>query len=534
MSTSTYSAAPVRGKEAAANRWLALAVIAAAQLLIVLDVSIVSIALPTAQADLRISDANRQWAITAYTLAFGGLLLLGGRIADYTGRKRAFIIGLVGFAGASALGGMSVNAGMLFAARGLQGAFGALMAPAALSLLTVTFIDARERTKAFGLYGAIAGGGGAVGLLLGGVLTEYASWRWTLLIGAPIAILAALAAFRYVDESRAEGSTRYDVRGAIVSTAGFVALVYGFTRAASDGWTASSTLGLLISAAILLLIFVRIELNSTHPLLPVRIILDGNRGGAYLAALFIGAGMFGVFLFLTFYLQLTLHYSALKTGVAFLPFAVGIVTGAGLSTHLLPRVGPRISMTTGLLFAAVGMVMLTRIGVDTGYWSHVLPAELMISLGMGVTFGPLTNTALLGVSNRHAGVASALVNTAQQIGGSLGTALLNTIFISAMSSYVTTHVATADDSGALQSHAAVYGYTVAFWVGAALIGLAALTTAVLVRARTDQVSAAGQPADEGPAPDRDAAHRRGNSRRKYSADTEAWDRSMDRVTRGVK
>ncbi len=499
MSLSETVVAPPRAKAPNSGRWLALAVIAVAQLLIVLDATVTTVALPTAQRALHISDANRQWVITAYTLAFGGLLLLGGRIADYTGRKRAFIIGLIGFGAASALGGAAANAGMLFAARGLQGAFGALMAPAALSLLTVTFTEARERSLAFGVYGAIAGGGGAVGLLLGGLLTEYASWRWTLLVSTPVAIVAAVAAGRFVGESRAEGNTRYDLPGAVTSTGGLVALVYGFTKASSDGWGAGITVTLLAIAAVLLIAFVVIEIRSQHPLLPMRVILDGNRGGSYLAALLTGAGLFGVFLFLTFYLQETLGYSALMTGVAFLPFTAGIILGAGLSSQLLPRVGPRVLMFAGLGLAAIGMVMLTRIGVDTGYWSHVFPAELVISFGMGVTFGPMSSTALIGVANHDAGVASALINTTQQIGGSLGTALLNTIFTSALAGYLTSHKPSDPAPAGVQAFhqtATVHSYTVAFWVSAALIGFAALTAAVLVRARRAElatVESAGVP-----------------------------------------
>jgi EmrB/QacA subfamily drug resistance transporter len=494
IATSDASAKPDISPESGSRRWLALAVIAVSQLLIVLDATIVNIALPTAQNALHISDADRQWMITAYTLAFGGLLLLGGRIADFTGRKRAFIIGLLGFAAASALGGLAQNAGMLFTARALQGAFGALMAPAALSLLAVTFTEAKDRARAFGVYGAIAGGGGAVGLLLGGILTEYASWRWTLLVSTPIAIVAALAAVRFVGESRAEGNTRYDVPGALVSTAGLVALVYGFTKASEDGWGAPATVAFLVAAAVLLVAFIVIELRSSHPLLPMRVILDRNRGGAYVSALLIGAGMFGVFLFLTFYLQITLGYSALMTGVAFLPFTVGIIGGAGLSAQLQTRVGPRVLMFAGMLLAAAGMVMLTRIGMDTGFWTHVFPAELVISFGMGITFGPMSSTALVGVSDHDAGVASALINTTQQIGGSLGTALLNTIFTSAVAGYITDHQAeltSPDQLPALQQVATVHSYTVAFWVGAALIGLASLIAVILVRASRDEVASSG-------------------------------------------
>ncbi|MFI5892949.1 MFS transporter [Actinoplanes sp. NPDC051513] len=491
ISTSSTSRAssPPDIPEKSGSRWLALAVIAVSQLLIVLDATIVNIALPTAQADLGISDANRQWMITAYTLAFGGLLLLGGRIADFTGRKRAFIIGLLGFAAASALGGLAQNAETLFAARALQGAFGALMAPAALSLLTVTFTEAKERARAFGVYGAIAGGGGAIGLLMGGVLTEYASWRWTLLVSTPIAIIAAVAAARFVGESRAEGNTRYDLPGAVTSTGGLVALVYGFTKAASDGWDSATTISFLVAAAVLLVAFVVIELRSSHPLLPMRVILDRNRGGSYLSALLLGAGMFGVFLFLTYYLQLTLGYSALETGVAFLPFTLGIILGAGFSAQMLTRVGPRILIFAGMLLAAAGMVLLTRIGLDTGFWSHVLPAELIISFGIGVVFGPMSNTALVGVADHDAGVASALINTTQQIGGSLGTALLNTIFTSAVAGYIVDH-ATSDPAQlpALQGAATVHGYTVAFWVSAAVLGVAAVIALVLVKASRQEVT----------------------------------------------
>lgn len=477
------------------NRWRAMAVIAAAQLLIVLDATVVTIALPTAQQALDISEANRQWALTAYTLAFGGLLLLGGRIADYTGRKRAFIIGLIGFAAASALGGVAVNEAMLFSSRALQGAFAALMAPAALSLLTVAFQRPRERAMAFGIYGAIAGGGSAVGLLVGGVLTEYASWRWTLLISTPFAIVAALAAAAWVHESKAAGNNKYDILGAITSTLGLVALVYGFTKAAPAGfgdgaqWGSPTVVTMFVLAAALLGSFILIELRSKNPLLPMRVLRDRNRGGSFLIAGIIGVALFGTFLFLSYYMQLTLHYSALRSGVAFLPFTVGIVVGAMMSTQILPRVGPRLPMIAGPLLAAAGMVLLTRLGPDTGYWSHVLPAELVISFGMGTVFGPLTSTALVGVADHDAGVASALVNAVQQIGGSLGTALLNTIFVSALTTYVTSNAINPQSDPAGLMTATVRGYTVAFWVSAALMAAAAVIAAVFIRARPDQLAA---------------------------------------------
>src|SRR5271155_638471 len=376
------------------KRFRALAIIAVAQLMVVLDASVVIIALPSAQRALHISTANRQWMLTAYTLSFAGLLLLGGRIADYFGRKRMFVISLLGFAGASALGGLAQNAAMLFGARALQGAFAAVMAPAALSLLTISFTEPHERARAFGVYGAIAGSGAAIGLILGGLLTEYASWRWTLLINVPIALMAAVLATFEITESRAEGNRRYDLPGAVTVTAGLFALVYGFTRAASDGWGASITLSLLGAAVVLLTSFVFIETRSSHPLLPLRVILDRNRGGSFLASLLVGIALFGTFLFLTFYLQGTLHYSALKTGFAFLPFSVGVIAGATLASRLLPRFGPRAVMTGGLVLGAIGLAWFTQVGVHTGYLGYVLPAEIIVSFGLGLVFVPLNSTAL--------------------------------------------------------------------------------------------------------------------------------------------
>ena len=456
------------------RRWLALVVIAIAQLIVVLDASIVNIALPAAQEDLGISDANRQWVITAYALAFGGLLLLGGRIADFIGRKRAFVIGLVGFALASAIGGLAQNQGELFGARALQGTFAALMAPAALSLITITFTAPRERARAFAVYGGISGGGAALGLILGGVLTEYASWRWTLLVNTPIAIGTAIAAVLVVRESRNEGKARYDIPGVITSTLGLVALVYGFTKANESGWSAPITITLLVAAVVLLAAFVLIERNTAEPLLPPRVFTERNRAGAFLVSLLIGLALFGMFLFLVYYMQGTLRYSALKSGLAFLPFSVGIVVAAGLASSLLPRFGPRPLMVGGTLAAALGMVLFMQIKVESSYVTNVLPAEIVMSLGMGFAFVALSSTALIGVEDRDAGVASALVNTTQQVGGSLGTALLNTIAASATVSYISIHGAGSAEAGA------VHGYTVAFAWGLGALILAAILSLVLV------------------------------------------------------
>lgn len=458
------------------RRWLGLAVIATAQLMVVLDASIVNIALPSAQMDLGISDANRQWVVTAYTLAFGGLLLLGGRIADYVGRKRMFLVGLIGFAAASALGGLAQSGGMLFASRALQGAFAAMLAPAALSLITVTFVEPKERAKAFGVYGAIAGGGAAIGLVLGGILTEYASWRWCLLVNVPIALVAFFAAIPMLAESRAEGNRKYDIPGAITVTAGLVAMVYGFTKAATDGWASAVTLGFIGASLVLLTAFVIIESRSSHPLLPLRVILDRNRGGSFITSLMVGVALFGMFLFLTFYMQGTLGYSALRSGFAFLPFSAGVILSAGAASRLLPRFGPRPVMTTGLILGMIGMAWLTQIGVDTAYLTHVMPSMILLSVGMGLTFVPLSSTALTGVQKHDAGVASAMVNTTQQIGGSLGTALLNTIAASATTAFVVAH-----GGQAALPEGIVHGYTVAFTWGAGIMAVAAIVTFTMIK-----------------------------------------------------
>jgi EmrB/QacA subfamily drug resistance transporter len=472
------------------RRWAALVVIAIAQLMIVLDGTIVNIALPTMQKALNISEVNKQWVITAYALAFGAFLLLGGRIADYTGRRRAFVIGLLGFAAASALGGAAVNQAMLYGARGLQGVFGALMAPAALSLLTVTFTEEKERARAFGVYGAIAGGGTAIGLILGGVLTEYASWRWTLLVNVPIAIAAAFAASRYLSESKAEGNTKYDIPGALTSTGGLAALVYGFNKANTDGWSSATTLGLLGVGVALLVAFILIEVRTSHPLLPMRVILDRNRGGSFLSSLLMGVGLFGVFIFLTYYMQQILGYSALKSGFAFLPFTVAVVAGAGVATRFLPAVGPRLLMFVGFALATVGMALFTQIGVDTSYATHVIPAEAIMAFGVGLFFVPLSSTALIGVADHDAGVASALVNTTQQIGGALGTAMLVTFATTATTNYLGSHASSAANPQVLAAHGAVHGYIVAFVWSAAILAVAALVVGVLVKARKSDLPAA--------------------------------------------
>jgi EmrB/QacA subfamily drug resistance transporter len=443
----------------------------------------VIVALPSAQHALHISTANRQWVLSAYTLAFGSLLLLGGRISDYLGRRRMFVVGLLGFGAASALGGLAQNSAMLFSARALQGAFAAIMAPASLSLLTVTFTEARERAKAFGVYGAVAGSGAAIGLVLGGTLTQLASWRWTLLINTPFAVIAALGATKLIRESRAESRVGYDIPGAASATGGLFLLVYGFTMAGTHGWGAGLTVGLLVGAALLLAAFVATELTTSHPLLPLRVVLDQNRGGSFLASLLVGCALLGTFLFLTYFFQGTLHYSALRTGFAFLPFSGGIIVGAGLASRFLPRFGPRPLMVTGLLLATGGLVWFTRLGVASSYAGHVLAPEILVSLGMGLTFVPMSSTSLVGVDPKDAGVASALLNTTQQVGGALGTAFLNTVAAAAATTYLATRAKTAS----ITRVAAVHGYTTAFEVSALLVALAAVVAAVFIRASRNEV-----------------------------------------------
>jgi EmrB/QacA subfamily drug resistance transporter len=456
------------------KRWYALAIIAIAQLMVVLDATIVNIAMPSAQQSLHITDVNRQWILTAYTLAFGGLLLLGGRIADYVGRKRVFLIGLIGFAGASALGGIATNAGTLFAARGLQGAFGALLAPAALSLITVTFTDVKDRARAFSVFGAISGVGAAIGLIMGGLLTEYTSWRWCLLVNIPIALIAFALAVPVVKESKAAGNTKYDIPGAVLATGGLLALVYAFTEA-DKGWTAGRTLMFFAIAAIALVGFVVFETRTSNPLLPMRVVLDRNRGGSFLLSVLLGAGMMGMFLFMTYYFQGTLHYSPLRSGIAYLPFSGALIVTAIVGGSLLPKLGPRIMMTIGGLLATGAMVWLTQLELNSSYATFILPALVIMAVGMALVFVPLGNTALSGVSSHDAGVASATLNTTQQVGGSLGVALLNTVFTSAVTGYAGSHGPKS------MPQALMHGYNLAFTVSAVLFAMSAVITVLFIR-----------------------------------------------------
>jgi EmrB/QacA subfamily drug resistance transporter len=462
------------------RRWRALAVIAIAQLMIVLDITIVNIALPSAQKDLGISTGDRQWVVTAYTLAFGGLLLLGGRLGDLYGRKRTFMIGLLGFATASALGGAALTPGMLFFSRALQGAFGALLAPSALGLLSTTFSNARERATAFGIFGAIAAGGSAVGFIVGGLLTEYLNWRWCLFVNTPIALATALAAYTLLKRDHIEKGKRIalDLPGVALGCGGLVAIVYGTSEAESRGWGDSLVLSCLILGALLEACFVLVEKRSTHALLPLHIVRDRNRGGAALSVGLAVIGLFGMFLFLTYYLQTVKGFSPLLTGVAFLPMTAAIIlSSTGVAARMMNKVPSRNLIVPGLLLGGAGMAWLTQMRVGSPYAAMVLPGELLLGLGMGLVFMPSMNLATLGVAPRETGAAAATINTAQQVGGSIGTALLNTIAASATTAYL---VGRNVSSKAVRDAGAVHGYSVAAWVAFGIFLLAAVVAFVMV------------------------------------------------------
>ncbi|GHF46336.1 MFS transporter [Streptomyces mashuensis] len=488
------------------RRWWGLVVIALAQLMVVLDATIVNIALPSAQRDLHMSDTNRQWVITAYTLAFGGLLLLGGRVADLIGRKRAFLAGLAGFAGASALGGAAHTAGLLFTARALQGGFAAVLAPAALSLLTTTFTDPRERGRAFGIYGAIAGGGAAIGLIAGGLLTEYLDWRWCLYVNVPIALAAVLGGTWLLHDHRPGRAERprLDLPGVLLGCGGLVAIVYACSEAEPRGWDDPLVLGLLCGGVALLAAFLRWQAHAADPLLPLPVLRDRDRAGALLVMALAFMAMFGLFLFLTYYLQQVLGYSPLRTGLAFLPMSAAIVVSSTqISARLLHHLPPRVLMTPGACLAAGGLFLMGFLPVEPAYVSHVLPAEILTGLGMGLLFMPVIDTVTSRVAPRDAGVTSATVNTAQQVGGSIGTALLNTIAISTATAYIGPRLhapATADGlSPAVRDRivkeGVVHGFDVALlWGAGIMLAGAAVAWTVITRPAAARTPTASDPA----------------------------------------
>ncbi|MGY1667770.1 MFS transporter [Geodermatophilus sp. SYSU D00696] len=524
----THPSTPPRPDAAAAEpyekRWLALGVIAMTVLLVILDATIVNIALPAVSAPeseggLDISAATQQWIVTAYTLTFGGFLLLGGRIADFWGRKRTYLVGAGGFALASALGGIAQNEAMLFGARALQGVFGALLAPASLALITVLFTDARERAKAFAVYGAIAAGGSAVGLLLGGVLTEYADWRWCFWVNLPVALLAVVLAVPIVPESKAPGDTRYDIPGAVLVTLGLASIVYGFTRVAEasqtnaaeaaaanaaaaaqggttfvapeSGWTDGLAWVFIVGGLVLVVLFVLLELRTRNPLLPMPIVLDRNRGGAYLTSTLVGAGLIGAFFFLSLYFQQVLGYEPVIAGLASLPTTLGILVSAGAASALTPRTGPKPLMVVGGLLAAAGLFTLSFVGLDTSFWTLPFPGQLLLGLGLGFTFVPLSNLALVGAGEHDAGAASAVLNATQQVGASIGTAVLASLSVGAISAYTADALTSGADpqDPAVGLQGQVEGYTTAFTWAAALLVAGSVVAALLIKATKDDIPA---------------------------------------------
>ena len=464
--------------DSSSRRWWVLSVIALAQLMVVLDATIVNIALPSAQQALGFTNANRQWVVTAYALAFGSLLLLGGRLADLIGRKTTFLVGLIGFAVASAIGGGAPSFEVLVAARALQGMFGALLAPSALSLLTTTFSDPKERAKAFGIYGAIAGAGGAVGLLLGGLLTEYLDWRWCLYVNLLFALIAFIGGLRLLHPGAPPDRPTLDIPGTVVVSGGLFCIVYGFSDAQQHSWSAPGTWGFLLAGVVLLLVFVWWQQRARQPLLPLRVVTDRDRGASFLAMFISGAGMFGVFLFLTYYMQRSLSYSPVMTGLAFLPMvAVIMMTSVTTTNVLVPRLGARPIVPTGMLLSAGAMAWLTALDLNSTFLAHILPPLLLLGLGLGLVFATSMNLATAGVREHDAGVASAMVNTSQQVGGSIGTSLLNTLATSAAARYLVGKTPSPSTAAQAQLHS----YSTAYWWSSAFFAAGFLITFCLYR-----------------------------------------------------
>jgi EmrB/QacA subfamily drug resistance transporter len=464
------------------NRWLILVIACLAQFMVVLDATIVNVALPSIQQGLDFSPASLQWVVNAYTLIFGGFLLLGGRAGDLLGRKRLFMVGVALFSGASLLNGLAQSSGMLIFGRGLQGLGGALLSPAALSIITTTFTEQSERTKALGVWSAIAAGGGAVGLILGGALTQLASWPWIFIVNVPVGIATLLATLRFVPESRAQVEHRtFDLAGAVTVTSGLVVLVYAIVKAQSYGWGSGRTVGLIAASLVLLAAFVAIERRSKAPLIRLDIFRVKTLTVANVVLLLVASGLFGMFFFASLYVQEILGYSPLKAGLAFLPVTGGIVVGAGIAQQLIRRAGVRNVSVVGIALATAGLVLLAGVPVHGTYVADLLPGLVTMSIGMGLTFVPITLMATGGVADNDAGLASGLFNTAQQVGGSLGLAILSTLAASR-----TTNLLSGLHGAALSAAstaAKVSGYHVAFIAAAVMLGAGAVIMAAVVRRR---------------------------------------------------
>jgi EmrB/QacA subfamily drug resistance transporter len=462
-----------------ARRWWTLGVLCAAQLMVALDATVINIALPWAQRDLNFSLGDRQWLITAYVLAFGSLLLLGGRLSDLWGRRPAMLLGLTGFAGASLLGGYAHTFRALVTARALQGVFAALVAPAALAVLTTTFEDPRERARSFALYGAFSGSGAAVGLILGGALTQWATWRWCLYVNVAAALVLAAGVLAFVSPARGERRTRLDVTGTVVASAGLFLVVFGFGHAVTASWADETTWGSLVGGVGLLGLFVVTQRRSSHPLVPMRVLWQRTRGGSQVALFVTSLGVFSLSLFLAYYLQNTLGYTPLRTGVYFLPLvgALGVST-AMASARLLAMVGPRPLVPVGMVLAMLGMILFTKLTPQADYFGAVLPGLVVTGLGLGLILAPATASATAGIDRADAGAGAALVNTTQQIGASVGTALLNTIAITVTNRYLRAPHRAGEWS--VLTTGTLHGYAVAFWWAAGFFGVGAVITFALL------------------------------------------------------
>ncbi len=423
------AAAPATEQTLDPRRWLALIVLAAAQFMVVLDASIVNVALPSIKTDLGFSESGLPWVVNAYTLAFGGFLMLGGRAADLFGRRRVFIIGLAVFSAASLVGGFATSSGWLIAARGAQGLGAAILSPAALSIVTTTFTEGAERNKALGIWGALAGAGGAAGVLMGGILTSGLGWEWVLFVNVPIGVAAIVAARRLVQESHGEERTSMDFAGAFSITAGLVVLVYALVDANDAGWGSGQTIGLLALSVVLLVSFVVVELRTKHPIMPLTIFRNRNVASADAVALLVGASLFSMFFFISLYLQQVLGFSALKAGLSYLPLSLAIITSAGAASQLVTRIGPKPVLVTGLTFTTIGLLVFTQVSAGGSYVGDVLIPSVIVAIGLGLSFVSMTIIAVSGVTHHEAGMASGLLNTAQQVGGALGLAVLSAVAI---------------------------------------------------------------------------------------------------------
>jgi EmrB/QacA subfamily drug resistance transporter len=458
------------------RKGLALALLAAAQFIVVLDASIVNVALPSIGRDLKFSTDDLSWVVNAYTLTFGGFLLLGGRMADLLGRRRVFVAGLIVFSAASLAGGLAQSPGWLVAARAVQGLGAAILSPAALSIVTTTFAEGAERNRALGVWGAVAGSGGAAGVLFGGILTEYAGWEWVLFVNVPIGIAVAFFATRILPESKISGPRHFDVAGAVTITAGLSLLVYALVDTVNAGWTSTQTISLVALSLVLIATFLAIERRSTHPLVEFGIFRNRTLTGANIVALLVAMALFSMFFFVSLYMQNVLGYDALKAGLAYLPLAFGIIVSAGAASVLVTRIGFKPTLIMGLLLTAGGLIWFSQVSPDGKYVSDILPASLLAAVGLGFAFVPMTVAAVSGVSSREAGLASGLINTSQQVGGALGLAILATI------ANTRTHDVLASAGGDPQAlpTALTEGFQRAFTVGAGFAIVGALLAAVLI------------------------------------------------------